>query len=234
MTDHPAWPVMYSRTGWPTAGGHVSASGTSVPYDNNAAAADEWACALIRSGTSRVMVVSANQFPLDARRLASLRHRIGGSIPGGGLAGSHYQQNKLAVVAPTRADTTFRFRFFQFNQGRGELAGDLECANSAAAAALFGLLARIVKFDPGGRIQGVNEGTGQCIMFEPDRTMLPWNTTCDVRFLFTDGLRFPVFSGFSRPAARSGVAGRHVDCAARQRFYSRQHTRSLDAQQSGR
>ncbi len=174
----------------------MSARGTTVSYYSHADITGEWACALIRSGTSRVMVVPADRFPLETWRLASLRHQMGGSVPGGGLAGSHYQQNKLAVVAPTRTDTTFRFRFFQFNHASGELVGDLECANSAAAAALFALLARIVKFDLGGRVRGVNEGTGQRIMFEPDRTVAPRNTTCEVRFLYTNGLRIPIFSGF--------------------------------------
>ena len=174
----------------------MSARGTAVSYYSHADIADEWACALIRSGTSRVMVVPADRFPLETCRLASLRRRMGGSIPGGGLSGSHYQQNKVAVVAPTRTGTTFRFRFFQFNQDSGELAGELECANSAAAAALFGLLARIVKFDIEGRVRGVNDSTGQHIVFKPDRTVSRSNTACEVRFLYTNGLRIPIFSGF--------------------------------------
>lgn len=163
----------------------------------SALAGGEWACALIRCGTSRAMALCADQLPSDEpERSAALRQRIGGSTPGGGLAGGHYQQNKLAVVAPADADSAFQFRFYQFDERSGELTGDLECGNVAAAAALFGLLAGMVEFDDAGRVHGLNEGTGRWITFEPDRTAEPWNTTCNVRFFYGGGLRVPIFSGF--------------------------------------
>jgi hypothetical protein len=164
----------------------------------------EWTCALIRCGTSRAMVMSAEQLPFGEQQgIDVLRRRIGGSAPGAGLAGAHYQQNKVAVVAPARGGPTFRFRFFQFDERHGELTSNLECANVAAAAALFGLLARIAEFDAAGRVHGFNEGTGQWMTFEPDRTAEPWDTTCSVRFVYAGGLRVPVFSGFEplRPLA---------------------------------
>jgi hypothetical protein len=80
------------------------------------------------------MVVPTDRFPLETWRLASLRRRMGGPIPGGGLSGSHYQQNKVAVVAPTRTDTTFRFRFFQ--AFRSDLPNWLKSALRDAAAKL--------------------------------------------------------------------------------------------------
>jgi len=159
--------------------------------------AGEWTCALIRCGTSRAIVVRADQLPQDEeQRAAVLRQRMGGSMLGGGLAGAHYQQNKVAVVAPGPHRSTFRFQFFQFHEGSGELTLNLECANVAAAAALFGLLEGLVEFDGTGGVQGLNEGTGQWVSFELERSAEPWNTICRVRFGYSDGLSVPIFSGF--------------------------------------
>ncbi len=140
------------------------------------------ACAVIRCGTSRAVLVNGEELPGGAEQERLLYRLMAGGESACGLGGEHYQLNKVAVVNPTRDPNHFAFRFYQVDRAQGRMASDMECANVAAGAGLFASVMGLAAPDADGIVRATNAGTGQAVELS---TVLPrpaWSNQWRVLF----------------------------------------------------
>jgi len=161
----------------------VQAVRKKVPVDRDERLA-RIPCAIIRSGTSRFIVVSRpNEQQLGRFEDALLRAMLG-DTPEDALGGDHYQSNKIVVLHRCSESGEVPFHFYQVDKDHHRLFPDMECANGAAAAGMFHLLNEGKGAQRQGRIRFHNLGTGQWIdvFFSPDSMsrVSDWK----VRFVF--------------------------------------------------
>lgn len=121
------------------------------------------ACAVVRCGTSRVVVLRDDSVSGQAPDMTGLLDLILGDGAGSGLGGSHYQDNKVALVLPGRNASEYGFRFYQIDGVGRRVLADMECGNAATGAGLFALLQKLAAPGPQGRLEAVNLGTGQAM-----------------------------------------------------------------------
>jgi 2-methylaconitate cis-trans-isomerase PrpF len=181
--------------------GQVGTAPVEIPTE-----APEACCAVVRCGTSRIVVFDGRDLPDPPAREAELAElMLGGGQQADGLGGDHYQLNKVAVVWPDPPG--FRFRFYQVDRSARSLVGDLECANAAAGAAVFALLRGQASLDETGVVEASNDGTGQRVVLRPHHRNF-WDCAWDVRFLLEE--RTPRrFSG-GAPLALVSSSGEQV------------------------
>ena len=110
---------------------------------------------LVRSGTSRFIVVDRRDIPagMADRHVAA---GLFGETVADGLGGDHYQLNKLAIWTPTGPNEV-GFTFFSLAPGTRSIAQGAECGHAAVAVAR--VAAETIRTD--GRLVVRNADTGQ-------------------------------------------------------------------------
>lgn len=131
--------------------------------------------ALYRSGTSRILVLESRRLSAVARPQEYLVEALLGPDARGGIGDEHYQTNKIALISTSGRDLV-EFEFFQGDRERGRLIRNLECSNSAAAAAAYALAHRLVD---GPRVLTVNRDTGRpiTVALAPAAGSAVWDAT---------------------------------------------------------
>ena len=94
---------------------------------------------LVRSGTSRLIVLDGNEIRSGAAGRREILKIMRGADDHGGLGGPTLQDNKVALVWPETKPAEFRFRFLQVIPTTGDIL-PMECSNSASAAAMLAQL----------------------------------------------------------------------------------------------
>ena len=94
---------------------------------------------IVKSGTSRVVVLDGSEIWPGAAGRREMLGLMKGTDGNGGLAGTSFQENKIAVVWTEKDAPAFRFRFFQMLPETGQLL-PMECSNSASSSAMFAQL----------------------------------------------------------------------------------------------
>ena len=80
-------------------------------------------CAIIKSGTSRFVVLREEELPTGRARGKIILDLLANAISTDGVGGQHYQSNKVTVMGPARGEASFIFRLPQWFLNR---AGSLE------------------------------------------------------------------------------------------------------------
>lgn len=117
---------------------------------------------LVRSGTSRFIVVDRRDLPagMADRHVAA---GLFGDTIADGLGGDHYQLNKLAIWIPTGPNEV-EFTFFSLAPGTRSVAQGAECGHAAVAVAR--VAAEAIRTD--GRLVVRNADTGQRMAVDLD------------------------------------------------------------------
>jgi hypothetical protein len=121
---------------------------------------------LVRSGTSRLVVLDGSQIRPGAQGHKEVLSIMLGSDRHGGLGGATLQDNKVVLVWPEAELARFRFRFLQVVPSSGVVL-PMECSNSSSASAM---LAQLGGHHLGAESQwrAVNLSTGQKIELRPN------------------------------------------------------------------
>ncbi len=121
---------------------------------------------LVRSGTSRILVIDGNHIHPGARGHKEVLRILLGHDGHGGLGGLRLQDNKVALVWSEKEPAQFRFRFLQVVPSTGSVL-PMECSNSSSASAM---LAQLGGHHRGQQSQwrAVNLSTGQKIELRPN------------------------------------------------------------------
>lgn len=122
-------------------------------------------CMLVRSGTSRLLVLDGTEVRRGQAGHDQVRRIVLGADGHGGFGGRSSQENKVALVWPADEEGCFRFRFLQVIAHSGAVL-PMECSNSASASAMLAQLSS----RPRTRIsvwQAVNLSTGQRVELRP-------------------------------------------------------------------
>lgn len=160
--------------------------------------------AIIRSGTSRFVVVSGSDLPRSNSRGPLLASLVAGETSADGLGGEHYQLNKIVVV-DADAQHGFSFCCYQLDRATKRLLAGVECANAASAAALFLMVSGGLQPTAQGTLWGRNRGTGQLVQLTGLTPHVIAGGDVAVRFLFEN--QELMFSGSSpRLAAVDGLS----------------------------
>lgn len=141
--------------------------------------------ALVSAGTSRALILSGEELGEMPPELA-VQTLMEGRGETGGLAGSHYQSNKVAVVWRAPFPTGFIFKFYQYDKDRGRVLADMECSNVTAGCAAYALTAGIAVMEQDGTMHALNSGTGQQSLLSPSSPANPWRTDWNIRFMQED------------------------------------------------
>ena len=151
---------------------------------------------IVRSGTSRFVVVLRNAALEAAGLERTLLNLMIGETPADGLAGDHYQMNKV-VVMPCSSDAHYLpFQFYQVDRAQQILIPEMECANAAAAAGAFCLYTGLREPDARGVIRLCNMGTARKVEVSPETPSSFWSSDWRIRFLFDDVVVPVVSSSF--------------------------------------
>jgi hypothetical protein len=94
---------------------------------------------LVRSGTSRVLLLDGTEIRSGKAGLEQIRRVMLGADDCGGYGGRTSQDNKVAIVWPVDEDGYFRYKFFQVVAQSGAIL-PMECSNSASASAMMAQL----------------------------------------------------------------------------------------------
>jgi 2-methylaconitate cis-trans-isomerase PrpF len=152
----------------------------NLPYFNNQLAhANSIRCMLVRSGTSRLLLLDGSEIRAGKAGHDQIRRIILGSDGHGGFGGMTSQDNKVALVWPADSDGSFRFKFLQVVAESGAVL-PMECSNAASASALMAQLSG--QDDARPVWKATNLSTGQKMELRPgsrERIAKTWN----VRFL---------------------------------------------------
>lgn len=139
-------------------------------------------CMLVRSGTSRLLVLDGSEIRSGNAGHDQVRRIMLGADEHGGYGGRTSQENKVALVWPQDEDGRFRFRFLQVIAKSGAVL-PMECSNSASASAMLAQLSQSQTTDI--RMwQATNLSTGQRIELRPQPEVGVANAW-HVRFLTT-------------------------------------------------
>lgn len=138
-------------------------------------------CAIVRSGTSRFIVVRDEELPVGRARNKVILDLLANEISTDGLGGRHYQSNKVAVMGRGDADTDFTFHFYQVVPETRRLFSKMECSNAATAAAVTAVLLGVTGPAAGECYRSVNLATGQSVELVPPADW--WSGDWGVRFV---------------------------------------------------
>jgi len=158
-------------------------------------------CSLVRSGTSRIIVLSGAELPRGSTREHVITSILVGENPADSLGGGHYQLNKLVVIDADRPNQ-FAFEFYQLDKDRQTLHRGLECANAAAGAGLVAVSNDIAWPTRSGLLWAFNRGTGQKVELSGLREASWGGAPVGVRFNFEQS--HLLFSGPEPRFAESG------------------------------
>lgn len=127
--------------------------------------------AIVRSGTSRIVVLREEELP----EKHSVRERLildllTNQLAEPGADRNHYQNNKAAVLGPGDDSNEFTFHFYQSVPGSRHLYSRMECSNAASAAAAAASAFGIVQTEPGIRFRTVNLATRQHVELQAPAT----------------------------------------------------------------
>lgn len=142
-------------------------------------------CAMVRSGTSRLVVLRADQLPSDRARHKVILDLMANELATDGLGGQHYQSNKVAVVGRRDERHDFTFQFYQVDPKARRLYSRMECSNAASASAVAAMLDDVTPSGAGGCFRTVNLATKQQVELVPPAAQW-WCGDWGVRFV---GLR---------------------------------------------
>ena len=138
-------------------------------------------CAIVRSGTSRLVVLRADQLPTDRARHKVILDLMANEMATDGLGGSHYQSNKVAVVGRPHGGHDFTFHFYQVDPKARRLYSRMECSNAASASAVAAMLDDIAP-NGDGCFRTVNLATRQQVELVPPASSW-WCGDWGVRFV---------------------------------------------------
>ncbi|MFO1067897.1 MAG: PrpF domain-containing protein [Geminicoccaceae bacterium] len=124
-------------------------------------------CAMVRSGTSRLVVLRADQLPGDRARHKVILDLMANETMTDGLGGGHYQSNKVAVVGPGDGAHDFTFHFYQVDPKARRLYSRMECSNAASASAVAAMLDDVRPGGAGGSFRTINLATRQQVDLVP-------------------------------------------------------------------
>ena len=149
---------------------------------------------VVRSGTSRIIVVDGRTLPphMDPSEIAD--HLLGRGDLADGLGGEHYQLNKVAIWSASSEDVA-EFHFFNLDPTLKTITVGSECGHAAAAVGMVAAVSEPRRFnsisvpvhslDTGQRFEYRSHDAGRC-----------WNAPCTLR----------LFPEASPPAIHSKVA----------------------------
>lgn len=137
--------------------------------------------AIIRSGTSRLLILRQEDIPAGRARAAFILDLLATSTANDGVGGAHYQSNKVAVIAGGQGDYALEFQFYQVIPQTKKLFARMECSNAASASGLAALLFGLVPAETEAAIPCINHATGQSVEVVPPAGSF-WDGGWEVRF----------------------------------------------------
>jgi len=137
--------------------------------------------AIIRSGTSRLLILRQEEIPTGRARAALILDLLATSTANDGVGGAHYQSNKVAVIAPGQGDYAVEFQFYQVIPQTKKLFARMECSNAASASGLAAVLFGLVPTRVDTAIPCINHATGQSVEVVPPAESF-WDGGWEVRF----------------------------------------------------
>ena len=126
---------------------------------------DQVRACLVRSGTSRFIVVNRQDAPSDLDERTLALELFGGNSVADGLGGDHYQLNKLAIWQQTLGGE-LEFTFFSLAPGSRVVSRGAQCGHAAVAVALVSEGRRPAS-ERGGPVRVRNVDTGQILEVSP-------------------------------------------------------------------
>jgi 2-methylaconitate cis-trans-isomerase PrpF len=138
---------------------------------------------MIRSGTSRFIVLLESELPLGKARNKLILDLLAVAVPTDGVGGRHYQSNKVAVLSRDRGEASFIFHFYQVMPEARRLYSTMECSNAASASGLAAMLLGMARPNHIGMLHSINVATNQTV------ELIPPNEECwegDWRVCFTN------------------------------------------------
>lgn len=170
-------------------------------------------CGIIKSGTSRFVVLRDDEIPQGGSRHKLILDLLANAISTDGVGGQHYQSNKVAVIGKGRGDASFTFHFYQVMPESRRLFSKMECSNAATVSALLAMLLGVARKNSHGTLRSVNLATNQFVELTPSETC--WDGDWSVRFthlhhIWSDMTRAARSFRFTMGGARiSGEIFRH-------------------------
>jgi 2-methylaconitate cis-trans-isomerase PrpF len=138
-------------------------------------------CAMIRSGTSRFIVLLKAELPIGKARAKLILDLLAKAVPTDGVGGRHYQSNKVAVLGPGRGEASFVFHFYQVVPEARRLYSNMECSNAASSSGLAAMLLGMARPNHLGTLHSINVATSQTVEVVPP-TSECWEGDWGVRF----------------------------------------------------
>jgi hypothetical protein len=137
-----------------------------LPHFNDVLAhANSIRCMLVRSGTSRLLLLDGAEIRSGKAGYEQVRRIMLGVDGHGGFGGQTSQENKVALVWPEDETGEFRYRFLQVIAHSGVVL-PMECSNSASASAMLAQMS-----EPPERMKlewrATNLSTGQKVELRP-------------------------------------------------------------------
>lgn len=124
-------------------------------------------CAIIKSGTSRFVVLREEELPTGRARGKIILDLLANDISTDGVGGKHYQSNKVSVMGPGRGEASFVFHFYQVIPEARRLFSKMECSNAAASSGLAAMLLGVARTNHNRTLKSVNEATNQVVELVP-------------------------------------------------------------------
>jgi|GEM_PF-6901534 len=133
--------------------------------------------ALVKSGTSRIIVVDGRTAP-SGMQLSELAGKLlGHDDLLGSLGGQNYQLNKVAIWKPSEGIA--QFHFFNLDTNLTKIISGAECGHAAAAVGLMAILEQSTdSSERNARV--INLDTHQVIVCSPISSERFWNTLCKI------------------------------------------------------
>lgn len=138
-------------------------------------------CAIIKSGTSRFVVLREEELPAGRTRAKIILDLLANAISTDGVGGQHYQSNKVAVMGPGRGEASFVFHFYQVVPQSRRLLSKMECSNAASSSGLAAMLLGVARANRNRTMKSVNEATNQAVELVPPEGDC-WEGDWGVRF----------------------------------------------------
>ena len=138
-------------------------------------------CAIIKSGTSRFVVLREEELPTGRARAKIILDLLANAISTDGVGGQHYQSNKVTVMGPGRGEASFIFHFYQVVPESRRLFSKMECSNAASSSALAAMLLGVARANQNHTLKSVNQATNQAVELVPPEGDC-WEGAWDVRF----------------------------------------------------
>ena len=124
-------------------------------------------CAIIKSGTSRFVVLREEELPVGRTRGKIILDLLANAISTEGVGGQHYQSNKVAVMGPGRGEASFVFHFYQVVPESRRLLSKMECSNAASSSGLAAMLLGVARAGSNHTMKSVNMATDQAVELVP-------------------------------------------------------------------